>query len=297
MRIGAVVPQGCAGDFADWAALPAWTKTVQVAQQAEQLGFESLWLFDHFETVPKPIDAVTFESFAALTALAVLTSRVRLGLMSCAGFRNPAVVAKMISTMDVISAGRMELGITPGSEQDECMAYGYGSLTADIRLADLSDALEVVVRMLAPGHATFEGVNFKVDDAINEPKGVQQPRIPIVVGGDAQELTWRLAAKYADELNLGGLTLDQVREALPVIRDRCHEWDRDASTLDVSVTLSSADVALHGQSRIDRIAAYGELGVARILAFLPSSVEVDDALELLATDARAAGVELDPTTP
>ncbi|HSL77941.1 MAG TPA: LLM class flavin-dependent oxidoreductase, partial [Candidatus Limnocylindrales bacterium] len=111
MKIGAIVPQGWVGEYDGWDTSAAWKRTVEVAQQADRLGFESIWLFDHFHTVPRPTDEITFESFTTLSALAALTSRVRLGhVVICTAFRNPALTAKMISTMDAISGGRMELG-------------------------------------------------------------------------------------------------------------------------------------------------------------------------------------------
>ena len=127
MKIGAIVPQGWHHEYDGWDPLDAWRRTTAVAQQAEQLGFESIWLFDHFHTIPRPTDEITFESFTALSALAALTSRVRLGhMVICTAFRNPALTAKMISTMDAISGGRMELGIGAGWKRDEWLAYGYG---------------------------------------------------------------------------------------------------------------------------------------------------------------------------
>src|SRR5450759_1575139 len=195
MKVGIIAPQGWMGEYAGWETLAAWRRTVQVAQQAEALGFESVWLFDHFHTVPRPTDEITFESFTSLAALAALTSRVRLGhIVICTGFRNPALTAKMISTMDAISGGRMELGIGAGWKRDEWLAYGYGFPETKKRLARLADDLEVITRMLQPArstHATFEGIYAHVRDAINVPKPVQQPRVPIMVGGNGPNVTRR----------------------------------------------------------------------------------------------------------
>ena len=147
MKIGAIVPQGWVGEYDGWEPLDAWRRTTEVAQQAERLGFESIWLFDHFHTVPRPTDEITFESFTSLSALAALTERVRLGhIVICTAFRNPALTAKMISTMDTISGGRMELGIGAGWKRDEWLAYGYGFPETKERLARLGDDLEVITR-------------------------------------------------------------------------------------------------------------------------------------------------------
>src|SRR5688500_14790168 len=232
MRLGVICPQGWTGEYDGWDAARAWQRTVAVAKQAERLGFESVWLFDHFHTVPKPTDEITFESFTALAALAALTERVRLGqIVICNGFRNPALTAKMASTLDTISGGRFTLGIGAGWKRDEWLAYGYGFPETRVRLAMLRDALGVISAMLAPGHASYQGEHASVTDAINLPKGLQSPRVPIMVGGNGPKVTWRLAARFADDLNVDGLTPGQVRDALPVIRSRCEEIGRDPDSL------------------------------------------------------------------
>src|SRR5690349_6878403 len=238
MQFRVIVPQGWVGEYDGWDPLDAWRRTTEVARQADRLGFESIWLFDHFQTVPRPTDEITFESFTTLSALAALTERVRLGhIVICTAFRNPALTAKMISTMDVISGGRMELGIGAGWKRDEWLAYGYGFPDTPVRLAILRDHLEVITRMLAGDrhdHATFEGEHALVKNAINVPKPLQA-KLPVMVGGNGRNVTWRLAAKFADELNVDGLSPDEVREVLPIIRARCEEIGRDPATLSVSV--------------------------------------------------------------
>ncbi len=158
MKVGLMAPQGWKGEYDGWDPAAAWARTVELAREAEALGFESLWAFDHFHTVPNPTDEMTFESFSVLTALAMVTKRVRLGhMVVCTGFRNPALTAKMSSTIDVISGGRFELGIGAGWKEEEWRAYGYGFPTIGERLAALRDHLEVIVRMLEPGRATYHG--------------------------------------------------------------------------------------------------------------------------------------------
>jgi F420-dependent oxidoreductase-like protein len=296
MRIGAIVPQGWVGEYDGWDPLAAWTRTTEVAQQADRLGFESIWLFDHFHTVPRPTDEITFESFTTLSALAALTSRVRLGhIVICTGFRNPALTAKMIATMDAISGGRMELGIGAGWKRDEWLAYGYGFPETRERLARLGDDLEVIGAMLAGDkhqHATFEGEYSQVRNAINVPKPIQQPRVPIMVGGNGPNVTWRLAARFADELNVDGLSPDEVRQALPTIRGRCEEVDRDPATLAISVHIWTETASIPGQQRVDLLAGYREAGVDRVMGLDKAAANSDEALEAFADDARKAGLEL-----
>ena len=299
MRLGVIVPQGWTGEYDGWEPERAWARTVEVARQAERIGAGSIWLFDHFTTTPRPTDELTFESFTALTALATLTERVRLGqIVICNGFRNPALTAKMASTLDTISGGRYELGIGAGWKRDEWLAYGYGFPETRERLAMLHDALEIIGRMLEPGkhtHATYDGRHHSVRDAINLPKPIQPTGMPIIVGGNGPNVTWRLAARYADELNLDGLSPDEVREALPVIRSRCEEIDRDPDSLAVSVHVwwGMPDWRDAGSERQGLLADYAELGVTRVIGLLQATAESDDALEALAEDARAAGLELE----
>ena len=298
MKLGVIVPQGWTHEYDGWEPLLAWARTAEVAQQADRLGFESIWLYDHFHTVPRPTDELTFESFTSLSALAALTRRVRLGhIVLCNGFRNPALTAKMASTLDTISGGRFELGIGAGWKRDEWLAYGYGFPETKVRLAMLHDALEVITRMLEPGrttHATHEGDHHSVRDAINLPKPIQQTGMPIMVGGNGPNVTWRLAARYADELNLDGVSPAEVREALPTIRSRCEEIGRDPESLAVSVHVWRAlpEWSDPGPARQALLSAYAELGVSRVMGLLHASVTRDEALAELAADARAAGVEL-----
>jgi F420-dependent oxidoreductase-like protein len=295
VKIGAIAPQGWQGEYSGWDPLKAWQRTTQVTREAERLGFESVWLFDHFHTVPRPSDEITFESFTSLSALAALTSRVRLGhVVICTAFRNPALTAKMISTMDSISGGRMDLGIGAGWKRDEWIAYGYGFPETNERLARLGDDLEVIAAMLAGDkhqHASFEGKYSRVKNARNVPKSIQQPRVPIMVGGNGPNVTWRLAARFADELNVDGMLPAEVAAALPVIRSRCEEIGRDPATLPVSVHMWHESVDDPGQARVDLLAGYRELGVSRVMGLVHASAKSDDALESLVEDARAAGVE------
>ena len=293
MRAGIIVHQGWTGEYTGWEPARAWERSVFVGRQAEELGFESIWAFDHFHTTPDPTDEMTFESFTFLTALSQQTDRVRLGhIVLSAGFRNPALVAKMISTLDVVSDGRAQVGIGAGWKKDEWEAYGYGFPGRKERLDGLADALEILRAMLSPGRATFEGTHASVRGAINEPPGIQQPRVPIMVGGNGPERTWRLAARYADELNIDAMFPEDLAAAMPTIRSRCEEIDRDPDSLDVSVHIWWEQAAAAGQERVERLAAYRDIGVKRVQMLVRGSVDDDEALPAFAEDCRAAGVEL-----
>lgn len=296
MKIGVIVPQGWTREFKGWNAQDAWTRTRDVTWQAESLGFESIWLFDHFHTVPRPEHEITFEAFTTLAALAAETTRVRLGhVVLCSAYRNPALTTKMISTLDVISSGRVELGLGAGWKRDEWLAYGYGFPIARERLAILKDQLEIARAMMSEDSATYEGQHASVARAINRPQPLQQPRVPIMVGGNGPNVTWRLAARYADELNLDGLTPSEVAQALPVIRSRCEEIGRDPDTLTVSIHVWWEQLSATGQQRADLVGAYTELGLSRLIGLVRETVDSDGALAAWADDARAGGAELRPS--
>jgi F420-dependent oxidoreductase-like protein len=286
MRVGIIVPQGWTGEYAGWEPGAAWARTVALAREAEALGFESLWAFDHMHTTPEPTDEMTFESHTVLAALARETERVRLGhIVACAGYRNPALFAKMISTLDVVSGGRAELGIGAGWKQDEWHAYGYGFPDTPERLDGLRDALEIVTAMLAPGRASYRGTHASVDGAINEPRGLQEPRIPIMVGGNGRNVTWRLAARYADELNLDAVAPGDIPGALEVIRTRCEEIGRDPASLRVSVHVWWEHLPTDEDGMADLLSRYAEAGIERIQTLPRSAVTDDEALARLASAA------------
>jgi alkanesulfonate monooxygenase SsuD/methylene tetrahydromethanopterin reductase-like flavin-dependent oxidoreductase (luciferase family) len=153
----------------------------------------------------------------------------------------------------------------------------------------------VITAMLAGDkhqHASFDGRYSSVRNAINVPKPIQRPRVPIMVGGNGPNVTWRLAARFADELNVDGLTPQEVREALPTIRGRCEEIDRDPATLAISVHVWTETASIPGRQRVDLLARYRDIGVDRVMGLDKGSATSDEALHALAEDARAAGVDL-----
>jgi len=291
VKIGLTLPQGCDREYLGLDAATAWTRTVDVARWAEERGFESLWVYDHMQVDPPPEEAPIFEPFVELSALAMATSRARLGhLVLAAAYRNAGLTAKAISTLDVVSGGRVILGIGAGWKEDEWLAYGYGFPSAGERLAILADHLEIISRMLGPGRATWNGVHAQVHDAIHEPKGLQQPRIPILVGGNGPNVTWRLAARFADELNLDALMPEEVEAALPVIGERCREVGRDPATLAVSVHVWGRPDAKPGAERRQRLRDYEGLGLSRTILQGFGAVTDDRLLDGIADDAAAVGL-------
>jgi F420-dependent oxidoreductase-like protein len=284
--VGVVLPQGWTGEYDGWPSDKAWRRTVALAEEAEDLGFESIWLFDHFHTVPEPTEEITFESFTALAVLAARTRRVRLGhLVSCAGYRNPALVAKMISTLDVVAEGRVDFGVGAGWKRDEWSAYGYGFPSLRWRQQRLEDALAIATQMFVEPRASYAGPTAEISGAINVPRPQRPP--PIVVGGNGREVTWRLAARYADELNLDNVPPSEIEDAKAVLAQRCEEIGRDPATLRLSVHIWWE--SLDDTDPRALLRAYADLGVDRVMALIRGAASDVEALERFRDQARAAG--------
>ena len=182
VRFGLFVPQGWIMDLVEIEdPIEQYETMSRVAQTAERLGFDSIWLFDHFHTYYKPVLETTFECWTSTAALARDTKTIRLGQMvTCNGYRNPALLAKMASTVDVLSHGRLDFGIGAGWYEHEYLAYGYEyPPTPGERLRMLGEALQVITAMWTESYASFEGNYYKISGAINEPKGVQLSLIHI----------------------------------------------------------------------------------------------------------------------
>src|SRR5260370_32927722 len=175
LKFGLIVPQGWRMDLVGISdPVKAYETMTRVAQEAEALGFDSIWLYDHFHTVPTPTQDVTFECCTSTAALARDTNRVPIGqIVTCNGYRNPALLAKMASTVDTLSHGRLNLGIGAGWYEHEFLAYGYDFPDGPTRLRQLREAVQVILARWTQDEAVFEGKYYQVRGAINQPKEVQ----------------------------------------------------------------------------------------------------------------------------
>jgi F420-dependent oxidoreductase-like protein len=272
MKFGVIVPQGWKMDLVDIKdPVAAYEAMTRVAQEAEALGFDSVWLYDHFHTVPQPTQEVTFECWTSMAALARDTKRVRIGqIVTCNSYRNPALLAKMASTVDVMSHGRLELGIGAGWYEHEYRAYGYPYPDGPERLRMLREALQVILAMWTQEEAVFEGKYYQIRGAINQPKGVQKPHIPILIGGGGEKVTLKLVAQYADACNVGG-DIANVKHKLAVLKKHCETIGRDYNSIcrtaivddcAIATTDAAAVAKLHPdqQSNIESFRAKGLIG-------------------------------------
>lgn len=204
------------------------------AVACEEAGMHSLWLADHMWARGMP-DLEYLECWTTLTALAMRTTRLRLGpLVLCNSYRNPALVAKMASTFDRISGGRLELGLGAGWMDEEYRGYGYHFPSVRVRIEQLEEGLEVLQRLFAEGRSTFQGKYYALDDAPNAPKPVQRPRPPITIGGAGERLLLKVVAKYADRWNCPMNAAHELPHKLEVLRLHCAEAGRDPAAITVS---------------------------------------------------------------
>src|SRR2546427_3266795 len=232
MKYGLFVPQGWRMDLVGIRdPVEAYETMTRVGLEAEALGFDSIWLFDHFHTVPVPSQEVTFECWMSTAALARDTKRLRIGqLVTCNGYRNPALLAKMASTVDVLSHGRLNFGIGAGWFEHEYRAYGYDYPETSERLRHLREAVQVILAMWTQQEAVFEGKYYQVRGAINQPKGVQKPHIPLLIGGGGEKVTLKLVAQYGDACNVSG-DLETIKRKFAVLKDHCGTVGRDYESI------------------------------------------------------------------
>jgi F420-dependent oxidoreductase-like protein len=202
MRFGVFVPQGWRLDLTGIDPAAQWATMLDVARAADDSPFESIWVYDHFHTVPVPTDEATHESWSLMAAFGAATSRVRLGQMcTCMGYRNPAHLAKIAATIDLVSGGRVEMGIGAGWYEHEWRAYGYGFPAAGQRIAMLDEGVQIMRQLWTTGKATLDGEHYQVNGAIARPLPLQEGGIPLWIAGGGEKKTLRVAARYARYTN------------------------------------------------------------------------------------------------
>jgi F420-dependent oxidoreductase-like protein len=228
VTFGAFVPQGWKMELVSIPDPQAkWAKTLEIAHLAEDLGFDSVWVYDHFHNVPSPSHEAVFECWTTIAALSQATSSVRLGQMvGCAAYRNPTLLAKITSTVDVISGGRLDWGIGAGWYDHEFRAYGYDFLPAAERIRVLRETVEIVKAMWTQPDASYDGRHFKIQGAQCDPKPLQQPHPPIWIGGGGEKLTLRVVARHATHSNWGGNPTEWAHKR-DVLRQHCADVGRD----------------------------------------------------------------------
>jgi F420-dependent oxidoreductase-like protein len=200
---------------------------VSIGRVAEEVGFDSIWVYDHLHTWPDVSQQPTWEAWTLMAGLAEATQRVRLGQMcTCNSYRPPSYLAKVTACVDVMSGGRLEVGIGAGWYQHEYEAYGYEFPKASVRIGQLDEAVQILRKMWTEDESYFEGKYFTVAGAINRPRPLQDPYPPLWIAGGGEQLTLRIVAKYGDYANYFG-TPETFRHKTAVLEQHCRDVGRD----------------------------------------------------------------------
>jgi F420-dependent oxidoreductase-like protein len=223
----------------------SWQETRAAAEEMDRLGFHSVWFNDHLYGIPMPPIPI-FEAWTALSAVAAVTSRVELGtLVTPVGFRNPAMLAKVVATLDQISGGRVIVGLGSGWFEQEFRGYGLDFPPVQKRLQQLDEAIELMRRMWTDEQVTFEGRHFHTDAVYCEPKPVRRP--PVMIGGGGEKVLLRLTAKHADIWNNLAVNLEQLGKKADVLRRHCESIGRDPA----SIRISQQTMVVLGENEAD----------------------------------------------
>jgi F420-dependent oxidoreductase-like protein len=252
MIFGAFFPQGWKMELASvHGAESKWQTALEIAELIEELGYDSIWVYDHFHNVPRPAHEAVFECWTTIAALSQATSRVRLGQMvGCNSYRQPSVLAKMTSTVDVISGGRLDWGIGAGWYENEYKGYGFDFPAPKDRIGMLREAVEIVRSMWTEPETTYDGRYYQLSRAHCDPKPLQQPHPPIWIGGGGEQLTLRVVARHADVANFGGKPHEWKHKA-EVLKGHCKDVGRDYD--EIRKTISGEVMVRETEAEIDAL--------------------------------------------
>ncbi|HKV53341.1 MAG TPA: TIGR03560 family F420-dependent LLM class oxidoreductase, partial [Candidatus Binataceae bacterium] len=223
------------GLFSPQAGMP-WKGVMGRAASLEKLGYHSIWLVDHFWNRGVP-EADVLECTATMSALAASTEKLRIGsLVLCNSFRNPALLAKQLTSIDNVSNGRVEIGLGAGWMDEEYRGYGYEFPSTGVRLRQLDEGVQILKLLMTEKRSSFEGRHYKLAEAYNNPKPVQKPHPPITIGGSGEKVMLRIVAKYADRWNCPA-GYRSFEHKLDVLKEHCQVVGRDINQINISEQL------------------------------------------------------------
>ncbi|BDZ40319.1 LLM class F420-dependent oxidoreductase [Microbacterium suwonense] len=255
MRFGIFVPQGWRFDLVGIEPAAQWQAMRDLAQAADAGPWESLWVYDHFHTTPVPSEEATHEAWTLMSAFAASTSRIRLGQMcTCMSYRNPAYLAKVAATVDVVSGGRTEMGIGGGWYEHEWRAYGYGFPSAGDRLRRLDEGVQIMRQAWTTGTATLDGKHYQADGAIVRPLPLQDGGIPLWIAGGGEKVTLKIAAKYAAYTNFAGGNPEEFDAKSAILREHTKTVGTDFDAIVRSTNFNTVIGATEAEVE-DRVAA------------------------------------------
>ena len=311
-----MIPQGYFGEFDGWEPSRAWERVLEIAREAERRGFDSVWLGEH--VLSKWNDrAPVFDCVTLAASIAAVVPRVEIGFTVVnSTFRNPAMTAKAAGTIDAVSGGRLILGLGAGFKISEATAFGQPFPDLPVRMAMLEEHFEIISRMTRRDepHFSFRGKHAWVENGINSPATSGRDHIPLLIGGHGKKVTFRIAARFCDELNIN-LTPAEMPPYLGIVAERCEEIGRDPATLKLqsginpsvrypgmrelggqrmmgpgdfptSVVPTSGQVPL--QPRGETMAALRDLGFDRFIAGVPGLINTFETLDEFVEEAEAA---------
>ncbi|SEE10741.1 LLM class F420-dependent oxidoreductase [Ruania alba] len=272
MKFGLFVPQGWRYDLVGISPADQWEAMNGIAQHVDDGPWDSMWVYDHFHTTPVPSAEATHEAWTLMAAFAASTRRIKLGQMcTCMAYRNPAYLAKVAATVDVISGGRVQMGIGGGWYEHEWRAYGYGFPRAGIRLQMLDEGVQIMRQAWTEGIATLDGQHYQVDGAIVQPRPLQDGGIPMWIAGGGEKVTLKIAARYATHTNFDG-SPDGFAHKSAVLREHCDAVGTDfgaivrSSNYNTAIGATEAEVDDRIRTIEDRMTA--SIGAERTSAIV-----------------------------
>jgi F420-dependent oxidoreductase-like protein len=283
MRFGFFIPQGWRLDLVDIPTASQWGVMRDLAAYADDSTWDSVWVYDHFHTVPQPTDEATHEAWSLMSAYAATTSRIKLGQMCTAmGYRNPVYLAKVAATADIISGGRVQMGIGGGWYEHEWKAYGYGFPSAGVRLGMLDEGVRIMRDAWREGRVSLDGKHYQVDGAIVAPKPLQNGGLPLWIAGGGEKVTLRIAAKYAQYTNFTSEPDGFVHKS-QVLSDHC----RDVGTDYDAIVRSANFNAVIGESDADVKERVARLRTRQVTK--ANETAVDSMLNMVTSADSASG--------
>ena len=284
MRFGLFIPQGWRLDLVGIEPGDQWRVMSDLATHVDEGGvWDSLWVYDHFHTVPMPTDEATHEAWSLMAAFAATTSRVKLGQMCTAmSYRNPVYLAKVAATADIISGGRVQMGIGGGWYEHEWRAYGYGFPSAGVRLARLDEGVQIMRAAWRDGVVTFDGKHYQADGAVVAPKPLQDGGLPLWIAGGGEKVTLRIAAKYAQYTNFTSEP-DGFAHKSEVLAAHCREVGTDFGAIVRSANVNVVTGATESDVK-DRLAR-----VRSRIGGLTGDAAADAMLKSMSTPQSGSG--------
>jgi F420-dependent oxidoreductase-like protein len=239
IKFGLTLPQGWRHDLVDKPPIRQFEYSKNIALAADKLRFDSVYAYDHF--IPHynyEKHKTFFECFILISAIASITKNVKIGqIVTCNSYRNPGLLAKMVATLDAITNGRAELGIGAGWYEEEYVAYGYDFPANRMRIERLDESISIIKQMWKRKYATFIGKHYSIRKAVCNPKPIQKPHPPIMVGGSGEKYLLKVAAKQADRYNLYFGTPEEMKRKIDIIKGYCADLGRNFNEIEYSVVL------------------------------------------------------------